>query len=90
MKKIFTVIAFAALLFTCSSCTEHTRARTWGGTESITLDPGQKLVEVTWKENNIWYLTEPMEEGYVPKTKIFQEDSRFGVMEGKVIFTECR
>jgi hypothetical protein len=56
----------------------------------IELDPGQKLVNATWKEANLWYLTEPMESGYVPKTKVFKEDSRFGVMEGKVIFHEKR
>lgn len=90
MKKILFAIAFGLLLLACCSCTENLRARTYGGTTTVELEPGQKLIEVTWKETSLWYLTEPMEPGYEPKTKVFQEDSRFGVMEGKVIFHEKR
>lgn len=90
MKKILFAIAFGIVLLACCSCTENTRTRTWGGSSVIELDPGQKLINATWKEANVWYLTEPMEPGYEPKTKVFQEDSRFGVMEGKVIFHERR
>lgn len=88
MKKIITFVLALVAVATFSSCTDNLRARTYGGTTTIELDPGQKLIEVTWKETSIWYLTEPMEPGYEPKTKVFQEDSRFGVMEGKVIFYE--
>lgn len=88
MKKFITFILALVAVVAFSSCTENLRARTYGGTTTIDLDPGQKLLEVTWKETSIWYLTEPMEPGYEPKTKVFQEDSRFGVMEGKVIFVE--
>ncbi len=49
-----------------------------------------KLVEATWKENNLWYLVEPMEEDYVPKTKVFIENSNAGMIEGKVTFVETR
>jgi len=90
MKKIFTFIMALVALAAFTSCTENSRSRNWGGTATVELDPGQKLIEATWKENNLWYLTEPMEPGYEPKTKVLQEDSRFGVMEGKVIFVERR
>ena len=90
MKKILFAIAFGLLLLVCCSCTENLRTRKYGGTTVVELDTGQKLVEVTWKETSLWYLTEPMEPGYEPKTKVFQEDSRFGVMEGKVVFHERR
>lgn len=90
MKKFITFVLALVAVVAFSSCTENLRARRYGGTTTIELDPGQKLVEVTWKEASIWYLTEPMEPGYMPKTKVFQEDSRFGVMEGKVIFNERR
>ena len=77
------------LIVTCCSCTEHTRARSWGGEETVTLPSGMKLLEVTWKENNsLWYLLEPMDSEYTPKTKIFKEDSRFGMLEGKIVFIE--
>lgn len=69
------------------NCTD---SRKFGGEETITLPKGMKLVEATWKESDLWYLLEPMDANYVPKTKIFQEDSRFGVLEGKVTFVETR
>ena len=75
MRKTLITVATCLLLLACCSCTENSRTRTWGGISVIELDPGQKLVNATWKEANLWYLTEPMESGYVPKTKVFQEDS---------------
>lgn len=71
-------------------CTEHGKARRWGGQMTITLPKGQKLLEATWKEASLWYLTEPMDSGYMPKTKTFREDSRFGVFEGEITFVESR
>jgi len=47
-------------------------------------------VEATWKEDNLWYLVEPMDSDYVPKTKVFKESSLYGALEGKVIFIENR
>lgn len=72
------------------SCTENQRARKFGGTEKIELPKGQRLVMVTWKEQSLWYLLEPMPDGYVPQVKEFAEKSSFGSLEGKVIFYESR
>ena len=65
-------------------------ARKYGGTMTIKLEPGQRLMEATWKDNNLFYLTEPMDSDYEPKTKTFHEDSNFGVIESTVIFVETR
>lgn len=95
MKKDFifyTVFLFCLLTasLTFSSC-DQIITREWGGTTTITLNPGEKLIEATWKDDgNIWYLTEPMDSDYVPKTKVFKESSVFGQLEGKVIFIETR
>ena len=79
------------IVIACCSCTEHSKARHWGGEETVNLPKGMKLLEVTWKENNnLWYLLEPMDDDYTPKTKVFKEDSRFGIMEGKVKFIESK
>lgn len=87
MKKI--ILALAVLmtlaLTSCNYCT-----RKWGGEQTIKLEPGEKLVEVTWKDANLWYLVEPMEDAYTPKTKVFKENSNAGVLEGKVTFIETR
>lgn len=70
------------------ACTQNQRAKKWGGTATVTLPAGQKLVNVTWKTDQIWYLTRPMKEGEKPETLTFQEESSFGLIEGKVIFQE--
>lgn len=31
-----------------------------------------------------------MDDDYTPKTKVFREDSNFGVLEGKVLFIESK
>ena len=87
MKKIFLVltILLALGLSSCNYCT-----RKWGGSQTVYLEPGEKLVEVTWKESSLWYLVEPMEEDYVPKTKTFKENSNAGAFEGTVTFIERR
>ena len=76
--------------FILMGCTSNTRARHWGGTMTINLPAGQELMEATWKDNNLYYLTRPMTPDYVPVTKTFHEDSRFGVIEGTVLFVETR
>lgn len=92
MKKILTLLVAVVLAaFAMSSCTEQMRAKDLGGETVIKLEPGQKLVEATWKgDGDLWYLTEPMDSGYEPKTKTFKESSSWGIMEGTVTFIETR
>lgn len=86
MKKLIVIL----LMFLCLTSCDQSITRTMGGTTKIELEPGEKLVEATWKGDDIWYLVEPMDSNYVPKTKTFKESSRIGVLEGKVIFYEKR
>lgn len=91
MKKILTLLMVVLAVFAMSSCTEQSRAKDLGGETTIKLEPGQKLVEATWKgDGDLWYLTEPMDSDYIPKTKIFQESSSWDIMEGTVTFIETR
>ena len=86
MKKILFIVFTMLCLCSC----EQSMIRSFGGTMKIELEPGEKLIEATWKGDDIWYLVEPMDSGYTPKTKVFQEASRFGVLEGEVTFIENR
>jgi hypothetical protein len=70
------------------SCTENQRARNFGGVMTIELPKGEKLVNVTWKADELWYLTEEMESNYISKTKTFKQKNPLGVNEGKVVFIE--
>jgi hypothetical protein len=84
MKQL---IALLTLVVTLFSCTANERARNLGGTETITLKPGERLVNITWKQDdNLWVLTK--QDTTKPSTYTFQEKSSYGVMEGKVIINE--
>ena len=90
MKKVLTLFVFALSIAALNISCDNYMSRKFGGSTTINLEKGQKLVEATWKENSLWYLTEPMDSDYVPKTKTFKEDSNFGVLEGTVTFVESR
>ena len=86
MKKLLYV--FSAVMFI--SCTQNIMTKNLGGHQKIELAKGQKLVELTFKDDNLWILTEPMDSDYVPKTKHFYETSSFGVWEGDIEIIESR
>jgi hypothetical protein len=90
MKKLLTTFIGGITLMTLIyGCTENNKAKMWGGTETITLDPGKRLMNVTWKDKNgtsLWILTK--QDTTKPTTYTFEEKSSFGVMEGKVIIKE--
>ena len=87
MKKILFAIF---VLIGLSSCTEQIRTRTFGGTMVIDVPNGYKVTSATWKETDLFYFMEPMEEGYTPNEKIFIESSSYGMLESKIIFKEKR
>lgn len=89
MKSVKIILVLLVLL-SISGCTSQQRAKKYGGTAKVELDRGQRLLEVTWKGDELWYLTEPMDDSYVPKEKVFQEKSSMGIIEGKVIFVESK
>ncbi len=86
MKKTILLALTALMMVGC----EQYITRKAGGTLTIKLESGQKLIEATWKNSDLWYLTEPMDSDYKPKTKVFQENSLYGVLEGRVIFVESK
>lgn len=84
------VILGFIFLVAMSGCTANKRAKSFGGTETVNLPKGQKLLMATWKDANLWYLTEPMDSVYVPQTKPFAEHSSMGILEGSIIFVESK
>ena len=86
MRKRILMAVMAMMLLT--GC--HTTTRYFGGSMKVELPKGQKLEEVTWKDESIWYLTRPMREDEKPETHVFKEDAEFGVLEGTVTFVESR
>jgi hypothetical protein len=88
MKK--TIVLIAVMMMTLVSCTENSRVKNFGGQGTINLPQGRKLVNVTWKETEIWYLTRPMDTSDVAQTYQFQEESSWGVMEGTYNIVETK
>jgi hypothetical protein len=87
MKKL---LAVALLAITLASCTENARVKNFGGEGTITLPKGQKLVNVTWKDTQIWYLTRQMDSTDVAETYTFHEESSFGVLQGTYNIIETK
>lgn len=86
MKKLI-------LLFTClyiGGCTENTRAKNFGGQAELNLPKGQKLVNVTWKEDDLWYLTRPMTQTDSAVSYTFHEKSSWGTLEGTYTIHETK
>ena len=78
MKKLILAVALIAV---ATSCTDNSRARSWGGTEEISLSDNEVLLNVTWKGDQMWVLTQDTVTG----TNHFREHSAYGLMEGEVI-----
>ena len=87
MKKVFLAVLMGVMV---TSCTENERVKAWGGEGTINLPKGKKLVNVTWKETQILYLTRDMDSNDVSETYEFHEESSYGVVEGtyKIIETK--
>lgn len=84
MKKIklqSSALIIAILLLSASSCTDNQRARKYGGKEEIKLKQNEKLINITWKESNMWVLTEDT----ATHIKYFRESSSWGIWQGEII-----
>ncbi len=87
MKKL--LFGFLGL-FLLSSCTEQIRARNFGGSTTVNLQCGNKVVNATWKSVDLWILTKPMKAEDAPEEYTFSEYSAWGVIQGTVVIKECR
>jgi hypothetical protein len=87
MKK---VSIFILLAISLAACTENSRVKNWGGEGTINLPKGRKLVNITWKENQVWYLTRPMNASDSAETYQFHEESSWGAIEGTYNIVETK
>lgn len=78
MKKLFVLLVGVIAL---TSCTENERARRFGGTEEVSLKSNEIVLNVTWKQDEMWICTRDTVTGIT----YFREKSNWGVMEGTVI-----
>lgn len=85
---LIAVIILLGCILILAGCSENYQARQGGGTMTIKLPPGQKFINATWKDNDLWYLTRSMHAGEQAESFTFQEKSNLGIIEGKVVFEE--
>lgn len=88
MVCIVIAIVVSLLILGCIRGCSQISAKSFGGTTTMQLDPGRKLVNVTWKEKQLWLVTaqRPVEEK--PQTYTFEERTTLGILQGKVIIEE--
>ena len=88
MKKIICVMATVVLVMIMSGC--QTAAKNFGGTVKLEIPENYKLMEITWKDNSLWYLARPMRTEEQAETYIFKEKTSMGLLEGIVEITETK
>ena len=96
MKKKITLVVVATfsllvLLAGCGSAGQGL-GRGFGGATTINLEANLKLEEITWKDDDLWYLTRPMREDEEPETHTFTEKGGLGTVfdGGTVIVVETK
>ena len=85
MRNLFITLMLSLAL---SGCTENAMSKQFGGSQTISLPAGQKLINVTWKEADLWVLFRPMKDGETADKYYFKEKSNFGVFEGSITLVE--
>jgi hypothetical protein len=81
--------ALTLLVLGVVACTEQTSARGWGGTASLDLESGRKVVSASWKDSDsLWILTRPMRDGETAETYLYSESSAYGIVQGTVLLKE--
>lgn len=89
MKKVSIILLMLTLIFSLSACSpSQAIAKRVGGTTVINLPPNEKFLEITWKDEDLWYLTRSMRDDEVAETYEFNKRSVSGLFEGTVIINE--
>lgn len=78
MKKLLLV---ATMLLLAVSCTDNARTRNFGGVENVELQENEKFLNITWKDTNLWIITQDTLTG----TYYAREKSSLGMMQGVIV-----
>lgn len=86
MKTALAITAAVVILFAVFG--DNWTTRQFGGTMEVDLPEGQKLINVTWKQNDLWILTRDARPGERSENYKFDESSALGIFEGTVKIRE--
>jgi len=75
-----TILILAIAMGMLISCTDNQRAKSFGGTETVELKPNHKFINITWKNDDLWIVTQDTTTG------IFhcKEKSSWGLLSGEI------
>jgi len=85
MKKLLLLIGIISL----TSC-DNVLVKKYGQTETYRLKPNRKLVNASWKDDQLWILTKPMKSTDSVETYRYTEKSKYGIVEGEFIIQETK
>lgn len=85
MKIIFVLLA---ILLGSISCTDQRRVKKYGGSTTINVPQGKKLLTASWKEESIWLLYRDRTLDEKISSYTFKESSSWGIIEGTVFIKE--
>lgn len=89
LAVIVCFVILVGVLWSCSrTFSEQGMTRSYGGSMELNLEPNRKLVEITWKEGSLWYLTKAMKPEDEAEDYIFQEKDVTDIWEGTVVIHE--
>lgn len=93
MKKVVIVVVLVVLAIAALTSVwkieQNSFQRKIGGTITIDVPEGMKVMSATIDPGgSVFYLTEPFDSGYTPKTKVLREESNLGFIELTVKFKE--
>lgn len=87
MKKLILSLTVASIGL-LSGCSAQHMVRQYGGTDTIDLPAGKKLVQANWEGEHLWYLLRSAKTGEKPEVLEFKESRSYGGRSGTVIFRE--
>lgn len=89
-KDVAKALAILLMIIFICSCTKSQRTRWLGSSMEIVLPAGEKLINVSWKDEDLWYLTRPMRDDEVAEVYQYKEKSAFGMFQGTITIREVR
>lgn len=76
MHKLKPLLIF---LLAFVACTKNEQARRYGGTITVNLLPGERFINIAWKGDDLWVVTEDT----TSHTCFAVKKSSYGLVEGK-------
>lgn len=80
---LLVVVGLGYLIYNTQFGSKH-----FGGTYTINLEKNKKLMNITWKDDQLWLLTKKSVASDISETYEFREDSKYNILEGTVVIKE--